>query len=89
VRDWEQMPVTQVLYRLELNTFVYESNMAEDEKKDNLNFFVLGGYLKTVTMHEAWSNLWMSLNDIEKQLFKDLPNFDAEKFKTITGITIS
>lgn len=41
------------------------------------------------TYEEMWENAWSNMTDSEKQLVKDLPNFDAEIFKEITGIDIS
>ena len=49
---------------------------------------LMGGYLKTYTMKEAWANWWSKLTDENKEIIKQLPNFDSDVFKDITGIEI-
>ena len=64
------------------------ANMTDAEKKENPHYTSTEGYLKTFGYKEAWSNLWLTLNQEQKDSFKDLPNFNADKFKDITGIDI-
>ncbi len=56
---------------------------AVDAKKE-----LIGGYLKTYTMEEAWANWWKGLSEENKEIIKEIPNFDAEIFKDITGIEV-
>ena len=37
---------------------------------------------------EAWANFWNKITPERKQQFLDLPNFDPEIFKEITGIDV-
>lgn len=60
-----------------------QAEKAADPKKE-----LIGGYLKTYTMEEAWANWWAELNDENREIIKSIPNFDAEIFKDITGIEI-
>ena len=60
-----------------------DKEKAEDEDKA-----LIGGYLKTYTMEEAWANWWEEMTDANKEIIKSIPNFDAEIFKEITGIEI-
>lgn len=60
-----------------------QAEKAADPKKE-----LIGGYLKTFTMEEAWANWWAELNDENREIIKSIPNFDAEIFKDITGIEI-
>ena len=77
----------EVASLLELSEWVYASDMTEEEKQQHPEYKTTNGYLKTYTYKQAWSNLWKRLNKKEKQAIKDLPNFDKEVFKEITGIT--
>ena len=72
---------------LKLSEWVYASDMTESEKQQHPEHEITGGYLKTYTYKQAWTNLWKKLNKDEKQAIKDLPNFDKKVFKEITGIT--
>ena len=71
-----------------LTKWIPESDMTDQEKKDDPQFFVRGGYLKTFTWEEAWANYWRDCDEDEKQKVLNLPNFDSEIFKEITGIDV-
>ena len=73
---------------LKLSEWIYECNMTEEEKQQHPEYETTGGYLKTYTYKQAWANLWKEINEDDKQAIKDLPNFDKEVFKEITGITV-
>jgi hypothetical protein len=77
------------LFNFVLTDWIPESNMTDQEKKDNPSFHVTEGYLKTFSYKEAWKNFWNSLSDAEKQQIKDIPNFDAVVFHEITGIDVA
>ena len=62
--------------------------MTDEEKKENPNFFVSQGYLKTVSWEEAWKVYWEKSDKEEKDRVLNLPNFDAAVFKDITGIDV-
>ena len=60
-----------------------DEEKAEDEEKA-----LIGGYLKTYTMKEAWTNWWEEMTYENKEIIKSIPNFDAKIFKEITGIEV-
>ena len=62
--------------------------MTEQEKKEQADFHVRGGYLKTYEWEEAWANYWRDSDQEEKDKVLNLPNFDPEIFKEITGIDV-
>ena len=84
---WEEIdhPHFQEFY---LNKWIKDSDMTDQEKIDNPKFHVSGGYLKTFEWEEAWANYWRDCDEEEKQRVLNLPNFDAEIFKEITGINV-
>ncbi len=63
--------------------------MTEEEKEADEYFYVRQGYLKTYSWEEAWSNFWRDTDEENRQKFLNLPNFDADIFKEITGIDVS
>ena len=71
-----------------LNKWISESEMTDEEKKADPDFFVRGGYLKTYEWEEAWTNYWRDCDQEEKDKVLNLPNFDPAIFKEITGIDI-
>lgn len=58
----------------------------EEEKTEDKA--LIDGYLKTYTMKEAWANWWDKLTDENREIIKQIPNFDPEIFKEITGIEV-
>ena len=60
----------------------------EEEKKSDKEKELTGGYLKEYTMKEAWANWWAKMTEENKQIVQEMPNFDADVFKEITGIEV-
>lgn len=73
-------------YEFYLNKWISESEMTDQEKKEQADFHVRGGYLKTFTWNEAWANYWRDSDEEERQKVLNLPNFDWDIFTEITGI---
>ena len=48
----------------------------------------LGGLLKTFSYEDAWLNFWNEATRKQKNCILDLPEFDADIFKEITGIDV-
>ena len=68
--------------------WIYSENMSKEEKTLHPEHKTTGGYLKTVDFKTACKIMWDKLSDDEKQCVKEIPNFNAEVFKEITGIEI-
>ena len=68
--------------------WIYSENMSKEEKTLHPEHKTTGGYLKTVDFKTACIMMWDNLCDDEKQCVKEIPNFNAEVFKEITGIEI-
>ena len=62
--------------------------MTQEEKKKNPSYKTTGGYLKTLEYKEAWAVFWRKTSEENRQKFLNLPNFDAEIFREITGIDV-
>ena len=60
----------------------------KEEKETDQEKEKIGGYLKTHTYKEAWANWWNMLSDENKAIIQQIPNFDKEVFKDITGIEV-
>jgi len=88
VREWENHECYRIMRNLDHTIWVSSDMMSESEKEKHPSHETTGGYLKTISLKEAWSNLWGNLSEEKQQLFKDLPNFDASIFEEITGIRV-
>ena len=71
--------------KLELTKWI---EYTEEEKKEDDKKRLIGGYLKEYSYKEACANWWDELTEENKEIIKSIPNFDADKFKEITGIKI-
>lgn len=68
-----------------LTEWVYytdEEKAADPEKERK------GGYLKVNSYEEAWGKWWINLSEEDKKTIREIPNFDPEIFKDITGIEV-
>ncbi|MDB2088303.1 hypothetical protein PM004_03085 [Clostridium paraputrificum] len=89
LREWRESRARRIIaWNMETTVWIYESSMTEQEKAQYPSYKTTGGYLKVFTYEEAWKNLWNSITDEEKQEIMNIPNFDKNKFKEITGIEI-
>ena len=87
--EWRESIARKIIaWNMETTVWIYESSMTEEEKEEHPSYKTTGGYLKVFTYEEAWKNLWNSITDEEKQEIMNIPNFDKNKFKEITGIEI-
>ena len=91
LKDWYSSDVRYILnWNFEGSVWIYENNMSNDEKEQHPEYKTTGGYLKVFKFKEACKNMWNNLTSKEKyKVITELPNFDADKFKMITGIDVN
>ena len=85
---WENSKKPEFIYNLNLTYWVDESEMTEEEKKQDPNFYVRGGQLRKRTYKDAWKEAHKSATEEDIKLLKALPNFNAGVFEEITGIRV-
>jgi hypothetical protein len=91
IKDWIQSKAKKVMNRCPYShsDFISKSSMTEGEKEKHPEYKTIGGYVKIVTMTDNDRQIWWdALPEEEKEAVKELPNFDADKFKKCTGITV-
>ena len=89
IEEVQEIKGIQVLnWNYENNWWIYSQNMSDEEKAAHPEHETLGGYLKTIPFKDACKLMWDRLAADEKQAVKDIPNFDADIFKRITGIKV-
>ena len=87
VEEWGRAEKPDWIY-FGLTEWVDEGSMTDKEKEDNPSYKTTGGYLKVYEYQEAWRKAYDSATRKEQLKIKDLPNFDKDKFKQISGIDI-
>jgi hypothetical protein len=87
--EWRNSKAYNLIYQnFETTVWICSDNMTEEEKVNNAQHITNGGYLRSLTFKESCDNMWKCLTDEEKEIIKQIPNFDTNKFEKITGITI-
>jgi hypothetical protein len=86
LKDWRNSEAYYLLSQIQTVFWVNSSDMTPEEKELHPEHETTGGFLKTVHLTEAAEKWWSELSDREKQVIRDIPNFDADKFYKITGI---
>ena len=69
--------------------YVYLSDMTDEEKAAHPEAETTGGYLKERTAADNARKWWAGLDAADRNEILNLPNFNAETFKKITGIDIN
>lgn len=91
--SWVDMSPSEFLSKyniyadIPLNRWIKKEDMTEKEKEEVEGWEQMGGYLKTLDFKEACRKWWKE-NPERHDDFLELPNFDAEIFKEITGIDV-
>ena len=71
----------------DLTVWVSHDTATEEEKKKHKNEIeICGGFLKTLDYKDAWRLAWNKASIEERKKLFELPNWDNEVFKEITGI---
>ncbi len=87
IEEWSAVYKPYWIY-FSLTEWVDKEDMNDKEKEDNPSYKTTGGYLRVYGYQEAWRKAYDSATREEQLKIKDLPNFDKDKFKQISGIDI-
>ena len=87
-KEWRNSEAYYLLTGIDFMEWVYFKDMTEEEKKKHPEAETTGGYLKQYDLKESANEWWSELDDYEKEVIKNIPNFDAEKFYKITGVKV-
>lgn len=86
---YDKVMLSRPAFKLPVATWVDKKDMTDEEKTANSSYKQTGGYLKTLSYKDAWAEEWKTASAEFKVWVKGLPNFDAEIFEKITGITLN
>ena len=68
--------------------WIWLEDMTDEEKAAHPEHETTGGYLKIRDNTDCCIEWWKGLSEAEKNIIKQIPNFDAGKFFEITGIRV-
>ncbi len=75
-------------FYFDLTEWIQKESMTDEEKKEHPEYKTTGGYLKTLEYKDAWRKAWDNAKMSEKRKVLELPNWNNEIFKEITGIDV-
>ena len=89
--DWIDSAAKRLLNQKPKNVikWVDEENMTDEEKVTHPTYKTTRGYLKTLDESESGQLWWNGLSDCDKQIIKNIPNFDPDIFYECTGIKVT
>ncbi|MEG1313347.1 MAG: hypothetical protein RSD40_03435 [Bacilli bacterium] len=83
---WISATKPNFIYNVILNTWINWNRMTDEEKKSNPNAYTQDGYLKNISMEDAWIKAFENVTDEDIKLLKALPNYNYKVFNEISGI---
>ena len=89
-QDWLNSDAKYILMDCPSNVFAWvrDDDMTDEEKELHPEYSVTGGFLKHIEKETSRQIWWDGLSDREKDIVMQLPNFDKDIFKEITGIIV-
>ena len=90
LNDWWDSEARKLLNQIQYNVleWIRLEDMTDEEKKLHPECKTTGGYLKELDKSECNQIWWDSLSDMERNIIRNIPNFDEVIFEEITGIKI-
>ena len=88
--EWRSSEAYWLMNRISFKPveWIWSNDMTDEEKAAHPEYETTGGYLKIRDNTDCRKEWWKSLTEREKQVIKNIPNFDADKFFKITGIRV-
>ena len=89
-QDWLNSDARYILMDCPSNVlaWVWDYDMTDEEKEQHPEYSVTGGFLKHIEKETGRQMWWDGLSNKKKDIVMQLPNFDKDIFKEITGITV-
>ena len=90
LNDWWNSEARRLLNQIQYNVlkWIYLEDMTDEEKEQHPEHKTTGGYLKELDRSECNQIWWNSLSEMERNIIRNIPNFDEVIFSKITGIEI-
>ena len=88
IEDWYRSDTRDIMNTCPCtySEFIDGPDMTEEEKENHPEYKTIGGYIKTfVATKEDKEKWWNELDEDKKDIIRDLPNFDFDKFRQCVG----
>ena len=88
--DWINSDARYLLNQIPKNVveWIYSVDMTDEEKAAHPSHETTGGYLKVLDESECGQIWWDGLSEHNRNIIRELPNFDPVIFEQVTGIKI-
>ena len=88
--EWRNSEAYRIMNKIDFRpaVWIWDDEMTDIEKAEHPEYKTTGGYLKIRDRTDCFKEWWDGLTKHEKQVIKNIPNFDPDKFKLITGIVV-
>ena len=88
--DWLNSDARYILMDCPSNvlSWIWEDDMTDEEKEQHPEYLATGGFLKHIEEETGRQMWWDGLSSAQKDSVMQLPNFDKDIFKEITGISV-
>jgi hypothetical protein len=86
--EWNTAKSSLPKIDLDICKWIEKADMTEEEKENIDGWETMGGYLKRTSYQDAWAAWWSDAKQSDKNKILELPHFNAEIFKGITGIDV-
>ena len=73
---------------IDSDRWICTEDMTDEEMAAHPDHVTTGGYLRRGTGKPDFAGWWDGLDDDERAVILAIPNFDADKWKLITGIEV-
>ena len=89
-KDWLDSDARYLLNQIPRNVveWIWSSDMTDEEKAEHPEHETTGGYLKILDEKDCAQIWWNGLSEYNRDIIRNLPNFDADKFEQCTGIKL-
>ena len=90
LREWRDSEAADLMdgICLDSDRWICSDDMTDAEKAAHPDHVTTGGYLRRGTGKPDFAGWWDRLSDEDKATIMAIPNFDADKWKLITGIEV-
>ena len=90
LREWRNSEAADLMDGIQIDSdrWIFDDEMTDAEKAAHPDHVTTGGYLRRGTGKPDFAGWWASLDDAGRAVILAIPNFDADKWKLITGIEV-